>query len=372
MADVLVHHPGLQDFVLPNVRFTGNKIGAGAYGSVEEVEIPGARCAAKKVFDPFLDPSEVPAAEIQRYVSKFVEECQLMSTLRHPHIVQFLGVCFLPDSRLPTVPALVMELLLTSLHDLLDPEKGSQTKFRLPTPKFKPYLPLGLKQSILQDVASGLSYLHNHTPVIIHRDLSARNILLSSAMVAKIADLGMARNVPSLRAVTMSKAPGAFVYMPPEALETKSSSEDEAKYDATVDIFSLGVLAMFTISQTFPCNLLAPTYTDQKRRLVAGSELERRGEYMQQVISQLRPSHSLVLMIKQCLENYPGDRPNIHQVVQYLEQAKAEIQEDGSSMNKLELLWSVQQKEEPAGTRKEVPCSAVEDDKASHIMKAKL
>ena len=38
-----------------------------------------------------------------------------MSTLRHPHIVQFLGVCFLPGSRLP---ALVMELLLTSLHDL--------------------------------------------------------------------------------------------------------------------------------------------------------------------------------------------------------------------------------------------------------------
>ena len=363
MAD-LTHHPGLQDFVLPNVRFTGNKIGAGAYGSVEEVEILGARCAAKKIFDFFLDPSEIPAAEIQRSASRFVEECQLMSTLRHPHIVQFLGVCFLPDSQLP---ALVMELLLTNVHDLLDPETGSQTKFRLPKPDFKPYLPLGLKHSILHDVASGLAYLHNHTPVIIHRDLSARNVLLNSAMVAKIADLGMARILPSAaqRAATMTKAPGAPVYMPPEACD------DESRYDTTIDIFSLGVVAMFTISQTFPCNLLAPTYTDQKRKLLARSELERRGEYMQQVISRLRPGHPLVLMIKQCLENFPGDRPNIHQVLQFLEQARAEIREDGSGLNKLELLWSVQEKDELDGVRKDVPCSAVEENRASQ-MKDKL
>jgi len=37
--------------------------------------------------------------------------------LRHPHIVQFLGVCFLPGSRLP---ALVMERLMMSLGDLLE------------------------------------------------------------------------------------------------------------------------------------------------------------------------------------------------------------------------------------------------------------
>ena len=40
-----------------------------------------------------------------------------MSTLRHPNIVQFLGVTFFPGSRLP---ALVMERLLTSLHELVD------------------------------------------------------------------------------------------------------------------------------------------------------------------------------------------------------------------------------------------------------------
>ena len=61
-----------------------------------------------------------------------------MSTLRHPHIVEFLGVCFLPCSRM------VMEKLATSLHDnILDPEPPPPTK------------PVSLKCSVLHDVAEG-------------------------------------------------------------------------------------------------------------------------------------------------------------------------------------------------------------------------
>ncbi|CAI8020822.1 Serine/threonine-protein kinase TNNI3K [Geodia barretti] len=130
-----------------------------------------------------------------------------------------------------------MEKLATSLHDILDPE---------PPPPTKPFVPVSLKRSVLHDVARGLSFLHSHSPPIIHRDLSARNVLLNEGMVAKIADLGMARIVPSLRASTMTKAPGASIYMPPEALE------DESRYDVTIDIFSLGVLAIFTLPKCFP------------------------------------------------------------------------------------------------------------------------
>ena len=39
----------LEQFVVPEVQLTGDILGAGAYGSVEEVEIPGARVAAKKL-----------------------------------------------------------------------------------------------------------------------------------------------------------------------------------------------------------------------------------------------------------------------------------------------------------------------------------
>ena len=109
----------------------------------------------------------MPREGIEKVASEFVRECQLMSTLRHPHIVQFLGVCFLPGS---TMPALVMEKLVTSLHDVLDPE---------PSPPTKPYIPDSLKCSVLQNVVSGLAFLHSHSPPIIHRDLSARNVLLN-------------------------------------------------------------------------------------------------------------------------------------------------------------------------------------------------
>ena len=98
MADLVRDNPDLRPFVLPNVRFTGIRIGAGAYGSAEEVAIPGAICAAKKIHEIFLDRSEIPAVEIRRSISQFVRECQLMSTLRHPNIVQFMGVCFPPGS----------------------------------------------------------------------------------------------------------------------------------------------------------------------------------------------------------------------------------------------------------------------------------
>ena len=324
-ASFLRDHPGLRPFHLENVRLTGTTIGAGSYGSVEEVEIPGAKCAAKKIHEIFQDRRQIPEELIQKASREFVQECQLMSTLRHPHIVQFLGVCFFPGSRLP---ALVMERLLTSLHEILDPE---------PPPETKPYIPVALKRSVLHDVARGLSFLHSHSPPIIHRDLSARNVLLNSGMLAKIADLGVARIVPSLRAATMTKAPGASTYMPPEALE------DESRYDVTIDIFSFGVLAIFTLSQTFPKPLSA-AYMDARRMMVGRTELERRGNYMQQIHRLLREGHPLIQMIQRCLKNLPEDRPTIHAVLEFLEQTRAEVQDGECDMSKLELVQTLKQK----------------------------
>ena len=330
--DLLRDNPGLRPFVLSNVRLTGTRIGAGAYGSVEEVAMPGAICAAKKVHDIFQDRSEIPEAEIRKASTQFVRECQLMSTLRHPHIVQFLGVCFVQGSQLP---ALVMERLLTSLHDLLDPEMDPPPPPDAP----KPFFPLGLKCSILHNVASGLAYLHERSPPIIHRDLSARNVLLNSGMVAKIADLGVARIVPRMRAAaTMTKAPGALIYMPPEALESKTEEEEgDSKYGVSIDVFSFGVVAIFTLSQTFPCNLLAPAYRNDQKRLIARTELQRRDKYMRMIYSQLRKSHPLLQMIERCLD-FLEDRPSIHEVLHLLDQASAEDRDEHMEMNKLECM----------------------------------
>ena len=303
--------------------------------------MPGAICAAKKIHEVFLDHSEIPATEIRKSTAQFVKECQLMSTLRHPNIVQFLGVCFFPGSRLP---ALVMEQLLTSLHDLLDPETDPPPPPDAP----KPFFPLCLKYSILHDVASGLTYLHERSPPVIHRDLSARNVLLNSGMVAKIADLGVARIVPRMRsAATMTKGPGAIVYMPPEAMVSKPGEENkeeknkQSKYDASIDVFSFGVVAIFTLCQTFPCNLLAPTYRDEQRKIIGRTELERRERYMRMIRRQLQENHPLLRMIEGCLD-FPEDRLSIIDVLHLLEEARAEVRDEQTDMNRLELLRALQ------------------------------
>lgn len=151
-----------------------------------------------------------------------------MSDLRHPNITLFVGLCFLPNCLLPV---LVMERLDGSLDDLLESV---------------PNIPLTLKCSVLEDVARGLLYLHNHSPQIIHRDLTARNVLLTSTFVAKLTDFGNSRIV-NLQAghfaQSLSQLPGTLVYMPPEALTLS------CRYGPSLDIFSFGHLALFTLTQ---------------------------------------------------------------------------------------------------------------------------
>ena len=339
--NLLGDNPELRPFVLSNVRLTGTRIGAGAYGSVEEVTIP-VGAAAKKIHDIFQDRSEIPDDEIDKASTQFVRECQLMSTLRHPNIVQFLGVCFFQGSRLP---ALVMERLLTSLHDLLDPE----TQPPPGAPRPLSFFTLGPKCRVLHDVASGLDYLHQQTPPIIHRDLSARNILLNWRLVGKIADLGVARIVPRMRAAaTMTKAPGASPYMPPEAIAPARSNSEKSKYDASIDIFSFGVVTIFTVGEVFPCDPLEPTHFNDSGLLVARTELQRRSEYMRSVNTQLRAcgqlhgDHPLIQLIQQCLHNRSSNRPNIREVLRLLEEARAGIRDEESERNKEELVRALQ------------------------------
>ena len=339
IMDLLRDNPELRPFILSNVTLTNTRIGAGAYGSVDEVAISVCG-AAKKIHDIFQDRSEIPQDEIRRASTQFVKECQLMSTLRHPNIVQFLGVCFFEGSRLPV---LVMERLLMSLHDLLAHPPPV-------TPPPLSFFKLGLKCSVLHNVASGLDYLHHKTPPIIHRDLSARNILLNSRLVGKLADLGVARIVPRMPdAATMTKAPGALIYMPLEATAPAESNDEKSKYDVSIDIFSFGVVTIFTVGETFPCDPLAPNYFDEEKGIViARTELQRRSRYMQYVNTQLRAcgqlrgDHPLIQLIQQCLHNSARKRPNISEVLGLLEEARAGIRDEDSERNREELVRALQ------------------------------
>ena len=81
-------------------------------------------------------------------------------------------------------------------------------------------MPEEINYSILEDVAVGLLYLHDRQDPIIHRDLSANNVLLTGDMRAKISDLGVAKilDASPTRMSTMTKTPGTQSYMPPEAM----------------------------------------------------------------------------------------------------------------------------------------------------------
>ena len=64
-------------------------------------------CVGKKLHEALLEAGNEGVSDL---VHKYLQECQLMSSLRHPNITLFLGLCFLPNTRLPL---LVMERLET-------------------------------------------------------------------------------------------------------------------------------------------------------------------------------------------------------------------------------------------------------------------
>ena len=301
-----VNFQKLEPYLLKGVRRTTEckNLGKGSFGVVYELYFQGTLCAAKELHSFLLDP-KTPG--VNKVISRFVEECQIMESIRHPNIVHFIGLYMPSDS---SYPILVMEKVAMSLEDLLDKTK-----------KMKEDLPLSLNVSILSDTAKGLVYLHNHKPKIIHRDLTARNILLTLAMQAKITDLGNALIIDSDRvAMTMTQTPGTAVYMPPEAVHAK------ARYDSTIDMFSYGHLTLYTVIQEFPCDLLPATYTpENKRQLCARSEIERREKYISILYQKMGKRHLLTNIIEKCLDNLTDERPSALQVLENLKEISKKI-----------------------------------------------
>ena len=267
-------------------------------------------------------------------MTDFVEECKLMSQLRHPHIVQFLGVAYLPGSQLPV---LLMEKLQTSLDNLLETS---------------PDIPLEVKVHLLTGTARGVVYLHSHTPPIAHRDLTARNILIDSGMIAKIADLGVARMVniqPGQLAATMTRGPGNNLYMPPETVQ----DEGATRYNTSIDIFSFGVVSLFTLTQTFPKDLKPPNYFDSVTKRVLGrTEIERREDYVTQMKTAFGETHPLVKLTLDCLEYLPGDRPAAVEVLRRLEEVGRTVPQNCTE-TKLELIQQMARKDDVVARKEE-------------------
>ena len=304
----------LRPFLLDGITLTDERnIGDGSYATVVPLSFRGLKCAGKKLHTIFFENAS--PQEKEHMIDRFQEECQLLGRLKHPNIVQFLGVRFEDGSDLPV---LVMEFLHCTLSECVD-------RYGV--------LPEQVGTGILDDVATGLCYLHGHRPPIVHRDLSANNVLLSSNMTAKISDLGVAKilNLTPARMSQMTKCPGTLSYMPPEALRERPS------YDSKLDCFSVGVMILHVLCGRWPYpsepNRVNP---NNRRQLIALSEAERREEYFQQV----RGDHPMVELIRGCLDNDPPQRPDAARILGRLRQVIS--QSPPSCGNKMELLNQTQ------------------------------
>ena len=207
-----------------------------------------------------------------------------------------MGVHFSRHSRLPM---LVMEYLPLSLTQCLETRQD---------------LPLQMKYSIFLDVAKGLNYLHCKRPPIVHRDLTANNILLTSNFIAKISDLGVSRMANTFKLQQLTKAPGNQNMMPPEALE------DNPSYDHKLDVFSYGCLILHVFTHQWPEPTAQYKQNDLKL-FVLVTEWDRRAKYTT-AISSDNPFFSFA---KSCLENDPKKRPTMSDAIICAEDAVSSL-----------------------------------------------
>ena len=269
-------------------------LGIGSYGKVYKAKCGQLPCAAKLLHDTLFQDNNPGTRNI---VTKFLQECQFLSTIKHPSIVQYLGTATDPQLR-GTV--LLMELMDESLTRFLE---------RLTGP-----LPYHSQLNICHDVALALAYLHSNG--IIHRDLSSNNVLLiCEGNRAKVTDFGMSKLMDmNPRMTPLTQVPGTPAYMPPEALISPPH------YSSKLDCFSHGVLALQIITRNFPIPGDATRYVDDPtgRVSIHYPETERR----KKDIDLIEPSHPLRPIALHCLKDMDTERPSADELCERLASLK--------------------------------------------------
>ena len=286
---------------------TDRELGHGSYATVLELEYMELKCAGKKVHELLLRQGGASYT-----VRRFEEECRLLSQVRHPNVVQFLGVHF--QQGVPA-PILVMEFLPINLTSCID-------RYGI--------LPKEISYSILHDVALGLCYLHRQTPPIIHRDLSSNNVLLTPNMTAKISDLGVARilNITPLQVSRMTETPGTPAYMPPEVMIANP------EYDTSIDEFSYGILMIHMFSGRWPEPQVGQTRIENGQ-LVPVTEAERREVFLQSIGND----HPLMDLILRCISNDSSRRAHASEIVERM--MAIVLKFSATFANRLELLRQI-------------------------------
>ncbi|MFQ6026059.1 MAG: serine/threonine protein kinase [Dehalococcoidia bacterium] len=156
-------------------------------------------------------------AQDTKWEARFRKEAQLTAELVHENIIRVIDV-----ERSDGYLYMILDYVPNSLAGLLRESNGSLT--------------VQLAVSLARQIANALTYTHARD--IVHRDLKASNILITSDNKAKLVDFGVARDGRDA-GVTVSRREDTVVgtpqYMSPEQVTG-------GRVDGRSDIFSLGVL----------------------------------------------------------------------------------------------------------------------------------
>ncbi|ESQ51772.1 hypothetical protein EUTSA_v100163740mg, partial [Eutrema salsugineum] len=203
-------------------------IGRGGCGEVFKAELPGSDgkiIAVKKVIQPAKDATEL-ADEESKFLNKKMRqirsEINTVGQIRHRNLLPLLAHVPRPECHF-----LVYEFMKNgSLQDILTDVSAGTKELMWPA-----------RHKIAIGIAAGLEYLHmDHNPRIIHRDLKPGNVLIDDDMEARIADFGLAKQMPdAVTHITLSNCAGTVGYIAPEYHQT-------FKFTDKCDIYSFGVI----------------------------------------------------------------------------------------------------------------------------------
>jgi len=236
---------------------------------------------------------------------EMLHEITLLSSLRHPDLVMFLGACL--DSSPP--------FFVTEFMEGGDLERYYQGKARKLGHAFRPTWATFVRWA--SAVARALGFLHQCSRPVIHRDLKPLNLLLTVAGDLKVTDFGISKLMAPKATVDMKPAPqmsggvGTWRYMAPEVVRYQP-------YTDRVDIFSFALIMFFMVTGLEPfveqfgrdAEVVLKEYLKgNEPRPVLTSPLVKCGPAIPQPLQQL---------MKDCWHQTPASRPSASECTKVL------------------------------------------------------